>query len=100
MSCRQRTGAQVGWLPALCPVRPLDEHTLLMDVGKQVEEMPGKAPRWWEVGGRAKFRTRVLALGEAGPFCGTAGCLLPEVHVSSRRGRVRRGIRWVGFSPI
>lgn len=62
----------MGWLPALCPVRPLDEHTLLMDVGKQVEEMPGKAPRWWEVGGRAKFRTRVLALGEAGPFCGNS----------------------------
>ena len=62
----------MGWLPALCPVRPLGEHTLLVDVGKQVEEMPRKAPRRWEVGGRTKFRTRVVALGEAGPFCGNS----------------------------
>lgn len=73
--CRQRTRTQVGWLPALCPLCPLDEHTLPMDVGKQVEETPRKAPRWWEVGGRAKFGTRVLAVG-------TAGRLLPEVRVS------------------
>lgn len=70
LSCRQRTGAQVGWLSALCPVHPLDEHTLPMDVRKQVEETPRKAPRWWEVGGRAKFGTRVLAVGEAGPCRG------------------------------
>lgn len=38
LSCRQRTGAQIGWLSALCPVHPLDEHTLPMDVRKQVEE--------------------------------------------------------------
>lgn len=40
--------------------------------GSRFEEMPRKAPRWWEVGGRTKFRTRVLALGEAGPFCGNS----------------------------
>lgn len=100
LSCRQRTGAQVGWLPALCPVRPLDEHTLLMDVRKQVEETPRKAPRWWEVGSRAKFRTRVLAVGEAGPFRGNGRLPAARGSCMSGRGRVRGEIPWVAFSPI
>lgn len=55
---------------------------LLMDLAKQIEEKLRKAPAMWEVGGTAKFRTRVLAPGRGwAPLwpVGMAGHLLPAV---------------------